>query len=297
MKFAAALIGLATVVAASDACLEVRGDRITAADLARAVPAFGQLPAETVISYAPVPGHVRLFRAAELAQRIRGATDLPESVCFEWRMRSIEPEEARAVMLSQLPAGSEVTVLESSAYPAPEGQVVFPLSGISNGAGEQRAWRGFVEYAPGRKFDVYAKVVVNSPFRRVTPIQPIRAGERITADLLRVETGAGLPLRGNFATEPEQVIGQTSRRLLPAGSPIPLGSLEKSAAVARGDAMQVHVISGQALIRFDGIAQATASDGELVPVRMRDNGRIVHARVDGAGRAVLDLNAPAREKM
>jgi flagella basal body P-ring formation protein FlgA len=126
-------------------------------------------------------------------------------------------------------------------------------------------------------------------------VRAIRAGERITGDLIRVETGIGMPASIEMATEPEQVVGKTSRRLLPSGSPIRLDSLEQTATVARGDPMQVDVISGRARVRFDGIAQATAGAGQVVAVRMRDSGRIIHARVSGQGRAVLDVTPAERE--
>jgi flagella basal body P-ring formation protein FlgA len=69
--------------------------------------------------------------------------------------------------------------------------------------------------------------------------------------------------------------------------------LAEAAAVSRGDALQVEVRSGNARLRFDGEAQASGADGAIVPVRMRATGRIIHARVAGQGRAVLDLSAPA----
>lgn len=295
MRLAALVV--AASLGASGACLDVRSDRITAADLARAVPAFERVAPETVISYAPVPGHTRVFRRAELQQRLHAGADLPDAVCFEWRMRTPERAEIREIMIAALPPGSEVEVLESPSWPVPEGPLQFPLSGLLNSTQQQRIWRGFIEYVPGRRYDVQARVVVRSPFRRVVPVRPIRAGERITADLIRVESGIGVPPGPGFATDTEQVAGQTSRRLLPADASIPLASLQRTATVARGDSLQVDVISGQARIRFDGIAQAPAGRGELVPIRMRDTGRIIHARVNGEGRAVLDLNTPERQKL
>jgi flagella basal body P-ring formation protein FlgA len=51
------------------------------------------------------------------------------------------------------------------------------------------------------------------------------------------------------------------------------------------------VISGGAMLRFEGIAEAPAVAGALVPVKNPDTGKIVHARIDREGHARLNLSA------
>jgi flagella basal body P-ring formation protein FlgA len=286
------------LVALFAACLPVQSDRITAADLARVVPAFSRFAPEQVISYSPVPGLMRVFSPAELGQwlsRRNVVLDLKEPVCFEWPMRNVSAEEIRSAMLSALPPGSDVVVSWRAERPLPMGVLRFSLRGIADGRTDERDWNGHVEYAPGKRIPVSARVVFRVPFARVVATEPIRAGERITAERLRLEAGTGTPVREGFATTIAEVAGKLATRLLPAGGGIPLASLSEPAAVSRGDAVQVEVHSGNATLRFEGLAQGSGAAGSLVPVRMLDSGRIIHARVAGDGRALLDLTSQ-REK-
>jgi flagella basal body P-ring formation protein FlgA len=287
------------LVALFAACLPVQSDRITAADVARAVPEFSRIAAGQVISYSPIPGLVRVFTPAELGQWLsrqnitHGAT---EPVCFEWTMRTVTAEEIRSAMLSSLPAGSDIVVSSHPERALPEGNLQFPLRGIANGNTDERDWHGYVEYAPGKRIPVTARVVFRVPFTRVVPKEPLRAGQRITADHVRAESGTGVPQREGFATSIAEVAGRMATRFLPAGKDIPFTALSDPAAVSRGDALQVEVRSGNAKLRFEGLAQGSGAAGALVPVRMLDSGRIVHARVASDGRAVLDLTSPEEKR-
>lgn len=273
------------LLAIAAACLPVNGDRITAGDIAEAVPAFAALQPAKVISYAPLPGHTRVFPTAELRQRLPDATELPESVCFEWPMRALSPDELRLSMLSALPAGATVSIGDYSRQPAPPGALRFPLEGLRNGR-----WSGFVEWAPGRQFIIWARVDVQVAFSRVVALEPIRAGQRIERAAVRLETGTGEPLPPGLATGIDEVVGRVPRRLIPAGTAIPLASVDREVTVARGDPVHVKVIAGATALAFDGIAEGRGAVGELVPVRNPATKRLVHARVEARGLAVASLN-------
>jgi flagella basal body P-ring formation protein FlgA len=136
-------------------------------------------------------------------------------------------------------------------------------------------------------------VTLQVPFTRVVSTVPIRAGERITPDRVRTETGTGAPVREGTVASADHIAGKSAKRFVPAGAVILLSMIAEPAAVSRGDALQVEVRSGNARLRFDGLAQASGASGAIVPVRMRDTGRMIHARVAGQGRVILDLSAPA----
>jgi flagella basal body P-ring formation protein FlgA len=266
-------------------CLPVQSDRITAGDVAQAVPAFRGLPPDKVLSYAPLPGHSRVFREAELRQRVPDAVDLPESVCFEWTMRVLPEEEMRESMLAALPPGSTVTIVEAAKHRLPSGKIEFALTGLRAGL-----WRGRVVWAPGRFTDVWARVVVEAPYARVVAVAPIRSGQRITESDVRLEVGRGELVLPGVASEMAEVTGCLARRLVPSGTPVPLGSLDCAVAVGRGDPVHVRVVAGGMAIAFDGVAEGRGGIGDIVPVRNPHTKRLIHARVQSRGAAVANLN-------
>ena len=103
-------------------------------------------------------------------------------------------------------------------------------------------------------------------------------------------TGMSEPVRGQYVDNLQDAIGRVARRLIRADAPVERTALGEARVVARGDAVQVDVVSGGATLRFEGIAQAPGAAGTLVPVKNPDTGKIVHARLDSEGHARLDLS-------
>jgi hypothetical protein len=148
----------------SSACLTVESDRITAKDLARAVPAFSALPESVSLGFAPLPGAHRGFTGADI-QRIATQygikTDARDPVCFEWPMHRLERPEILRAMREAL--GQDGVELEDySLFPAPPGPVVFPLSSLNRQPNGTSFWRGYVQYGPDRKFNIWAKVKLDA---------------------------------------------------------------------------------------------------------------------------------------
>jgi flagella basal body P-ring formation protein FlgA len=285
------LVVLALSVVAQGACLPVRGGRITAADVAAAVPLFTQLPPDSELIFAQMPGTTRVFTAAELNGRLsRNGIDgsVTEPVCFAWPMSTLNEDELRTSMLSVLPPDSELTI-DAANLTAPPGPIVLPIGGLRNGM-----WRGYVEYEPRRRFPVSVRVDVRAPFSRVIATEAIRVGERIAESKLRVETGVAEPSVRDDASSTSEVAGRVARRLIRAGSAVERSALGEARVIARGDAVHVDVISGGARLRFQGVAEGTAGVGDLAAVRNPDTGKLVHVRIDETGRARLLLATEPR---
>jgi flagella basal body P-ring formation protein FlgA len=210
---------------------------------------------------------------------------IAEPVCFEWPMRTLTDEEIRSAMLSSLPAGAEIDLVSSSRSTVPPGPLEFPIDALRNGV-----WRGFVLYDSVRRFPVTVQVTARVPWTRVIATEPIRAGERITEGRVQLTSGMGEPSRGQFLENPQEAVGRVAKRFIRAGAPVEAAALGEANVVARGDSVSVEVVSGRAMLRFQGIAEAPAAAGAVVPVRNPDTGKIVHARVDDRGRARLDLS-------
>jgi flagella basal body P-ring formation protein FlgA len=269
-------------------CLPVQSARITAGDVAATVPAFAQLPAELELSFAPNPGSTRIFPAAELNQRLARygiQTRLTDPVCFEWPMRTLTAQDVRSAMLAALPPGSEVGLADSFTASVPPGPLVVPTGALRNGT-----WRGYVQYENTRRFPLSVVVTVSVPWTRVVATEPILAGERITSAKLQVTSGTGEPSRVEYIEDVKEAAGRIARRHIRPGTPVEKSAIGEARLVSRGDAIRVDVVSGGAMLRFDGVAEGSAAAGALVPIRNPGTGKILHARIIGEGHARVDLS-------
>jgi flagella basal body P-ring formation protein FlgA len=286
-----ALLAFAAAVGAP--CLHPSGPKISAADVAVSVPAFAALSPELVLGYSPQPGFSRVFTPGELMQwlsRHDVKSALTEPVCFAWDLRKPEPDKIRAAMLASLPEGSDVTVLETSQFGIPEGELTFPLSGLqSRRRDEPSLWRGHVRYAGESKYDLWARTDVRIPFARVVAAEDIKAGTKIEPSMVRLDSGKGPPVSQETLANLDTVVGRIARRFIQDGVPVAESALEKAWTVNKGDNVHVTVRSGATRILFDGVAGAPAVQGQAVPVRMADTGKLVRAHVVSAGQVILDL--------
>jgi flagella basal body P-ring formation protein FlgA len=148
-----------------------------------------------------------------------------------------------------------------------------------------------VEYAPGRKVPVWARVHVTVPVQRVVANRTIPAGQRIEESDLRLETELAVPgaTEKAFASM-QDIAGRNARRTITAESSIAERDVVKAPVVARGDVIRVDVHAGRALISFEGVAQASANVGELIPVKNMETRKVMRARVASRGNAVITLD-------
>ncbi|HVX67176.1 MAG TPA: flagella basal body P-ring formation protein FlgA [Bryobacteraceae bacterium] len=151
-------------------CIPVEGERILLSDLARALPAFAAAPGADEVGIAPAPGVRRTLGARELermAARYNVQIGTPASACFERRAEALE--QARVLEgLQQALRNEKGTweLLEYSRYPAPPGELEF-LQPVRAAADVPVVVRGWVHYAPNRRFPVWAKVRITRPPRAV----------------------------------------------------------------------------------------------------------------------------------
>jgi len=162
-------------------CMSVSGERITAKDLARAVPEFAALPESTSIGFAPLPGAHRCISGADI-QRIAGQyginTEFRDSVCFAWAMRRLERPEVLKSMRDALGADG-IELEDYSLFPAPPGTVVFPLTGLNRQAQGASFWRGYVQYGADRRFNIWAKVKLGASAASAARVDVV-GGSKVT---------------------------------------------------------------------------------------------------------------------
>ena len=290
-------IPLLLVAVASQQCLQVSGENIVAADLAKAITEFSDVPPETAFGYAPNPGARRVLRVGDIARFARQTgVELNDEyqLCFEWELRPISEEAFRQAMLEAW-GGDEVQirVLEISRFPAPPGRLVFDPDDLSPPPpGNPTApvlWRGHVNYSPGRQIAVWARVQVIASMQRVVATEPLRAGEPIPADALRAETYRGFPSSAAISKVSEAT-GRVLLRPLAAGSIVPRRLLREPIDVGQGAVVEVTVVSGPTVIRTEGVAEGSGRRGETIVVRNPKSGRTFRALISGAGQVVVRLS-------
>ena len=272
------------------ACMVVPSgsDKIVAGDLAPRSPAFTEVDAAAFIGWAPAPGVRRIFSVAELrrtAARL-GAAAIPDTaLCVERPTAPLERHRILAALQSQIPRG-EIRLLDFRRSPAPEGELVFQRNGLRRTAGTSY-WNGYVRYAAGRRFAVWAKVALALP--AVIAVVDLQPGRPIDAAQLRIENRDDLSALGSV----ESAIGKCPRRLIRAGAAILAQWLVAAPAILRGDAVTVEVQSGAAHVTLDGRAETSAALGQRITVRNPETQKRFFARVEGKGR--VSVTAPGHE--
>jgi flagella basal body P-ring formation protein FlgA len=280
-------------------CELVSGEQIFSADLARALPIFAAMPRDVVIGYSPAPGARRILPLPEL-KRIGAQYGIPvpmeSHACFEWKVQPITEDAVRAAIRESLQApAARVEILAMSKAPAPQGQLVFPQSGLSAAMNIDPStpvtWRGYVQYSSPRRFAVWARVRVSAGMPRVIATEPLSAGKPVAKEQVRLETIDGFPLRNDTARNLDEVVGRIPRRAVRAGLPVLRSDLAEAFQVERGDTVEVMVVAGAAQLELDAQAEASGRQGDVIPLRNPRSGKLFRARIDGKGRAVVMVPA------
>jgi flagella basal body P-ring formation protein FlgA len=298
------LIALLTAAAAASAiavptCTTVAGDRITAGDLARAVPGFSSLAPETLVGYAPVPGARRIYRGAEvdrLAARYKVPVESSNEICFERVMEPLSPDRVVNAMrhaLNNLEA--HVEILELSRYPVPPGEIQFARSALPPAADAPVIWRGFVVYGAERRFAIWARVRILVRAQKIIAAENLAVGSRIDAKQVRLEERDVYPTEAATAAV-DGIVGKITRRPISAGSPISATLLEEPKEVERGQMVEVEVRSGAARLKLEGRAQTAGRTGDAIRVRNLSTGKSFSAHVSAKGQVVLSAATAAGAK-
>ena len=270
-------------------CLAVGAARnqILADDLAAVFPEWATVPPETPLALAPAPGVQRVFRLPELrrlAERFSLAPVPDHEICLTRPVTVSTADRLLAAMQKEIPA-AHIDLLDFSRQPAPDGELVFPASGLrQTEAGGY--WNGYVRYAGDHLFRLWARVKVHVAAVRVVATQDLRPGQALDAAQLRVETREEVPAAGVVSTV-EEVVGKVPRRAIAAGTALRAEWLEPAKAVLRGETVQVEVVFGGARLKLEGVAEASGAVGETIAIQNPISQRRFRARVESKGRVVV----------
>jgi flagella basal body P-ring formation protein FlgA len=278
-------------------CLPVQDDRIYARDLAAAIPAFSNVPADFALGYAPAPGTQRIFKGDALARlaRNQGITaaapfenTLPD-VCFERAMATLHEEEILEAMHTAW-NNPEVRMELRSFSPqiAPQGMVVFPRSGLQLPGGSDPqtdiVWRGYVVYGNNRRFGISARARITTTTTRVVAVADISAGVLVREDQVRLESCDTFALDDRPARHLDEVVGYIPRSIIRAGATVLRSQLSRAPEVVRGDVVKVEVTAGGAHLLFEGRAETDGVTGKTILVKNLTSGKDFRAQVTGKGR-------------
>jgi flagella basal body P-ring formation protein FlgA len=187
-------------------------------------------------------------------------------------------------MQKEFPA-AHIELLDFGRVPAPEGEVLFPASGLrQTPAGGY--WSGHVLYAVKHHFAIWARVKVKVAATRVIAAQDIKAGIVLEAAQFRAENREEVPTAG-FVPTIEEAAGKVSRRAIAAGVALRAEWLEPAKVVMRGETVEVEVVHGGARLKLEGIAEASGAIGETIPIQNPTSKQRFPARVESKGKVIV----------
>ncbi len=281
------MIPLGAFALASCLAVGAGSDRILAGDFAAQLPEWVAVPPATPLGLAPAPGVQRVFRLPELrrlAERWSLSSVPDREVCVTRPVAVLSGDRLLAAMQKELPL-ARIELLDFSRLPAPDGEVLFPASGLRQ-APAGGYWNGYVRYAGTRRFVVWARVKVQVAAARVTAAQDLKPGLPLNAAQLRVETREEVPAAG-FVSTVEEAAGKVSRRAIAAGVALRVEWLEPAKAVLRGETVQVEVVRGGARLKLEGVAEASGAIGETIAIQNPVSKQRFQARIEAKGRVVV----------
>lgn len=300
----------ATVPAAVEACLQVRGARVLAGELAAQDARFARLPAETDLGYTPMPGSTRELAVPLIAtteQSTAGNGDAPRVCVMRAEAPLIRERLQAALDLSALgQVAAEVLAWAEGAYP--EGKLRMPAKGIVPPAkGTQEVmWRGSIELEEGRSVAVWARVRLEREVPCARWKQGGRRGAPADASLLeQIPCDAAAIAMGVLPELPAAAEGLPLllQRDAPAGAWLTADQLTMQPAIQRGDRASLLVLSGGVALALPVEAEQTGAVGEQIWVRsvLAAGGvraparRRIRATVVGPGKLRLEAGSTREE--
>lgn len=276
---------LALIAAAE--CIPLTGDKILVRDLAKAVPEFSAAPAEAVLSFAPIPGLTRNFRANEIVMFSRRfqtplAAGSAKDVCFQSTAAVLTEDQIRAAILPAIPFHVvSLKIVDFSRMPVPPGKLEFPPAGVSQWSTNPpgtTVWQGRVLMDSGHSFPVWVKLSIVVEAKIVASARALQKDQRLTAEDVTYLSEASFPLPEGVLSSVESAIGKVALRAVSPGRPMVAALLGRPQEVAPGDVVDVESFCGEAHLHFKGRALMSGRQGDLISV-LNPNGRSFRARV------------------
>jgi len=277
-------------------CVAVSSDRITAGDLAAAIPAFQALNPATVAGFTPLPGTQRILSPGELnlvAQRNGLALNgIMSPICVQRLVHPITRSELQIALIATLGVpDAELEVVEFSGQEVPPGRFEFQRSGLgkpASGLGDAPVlWRGRLLYDGQHSFAICAKVRITVKKRQFVTTEAISAGVAIRAGQVKEIEARQFPFLELTPAAVGEIVGKITRRNIASGERIMLRVLETAKEVRSGDMVHVKVVDGLTVLSFDAIAQGGGKTCEPIWVHNPASGKNFRAVIEQKGKVVV----------
>lgn len=126
------------------------------------------------------------------------------------------------------------------------------------------------------QWQLYAQLRITEMITALIVKQNIAAGNQLTASMLHTEERDRRFVRGNVATDIQQIIGAKSRRAMSAGQIVTMQDL---CLVCKGDVVTISVDNAGLNVSVTGIAQTDGTLGDTITVLNRQSNRTIIAEV------------------
>jgi len=290
------------------ACLSVQDDRIYGRDIIAAVPGFAGFPDGFPLGYAPIPGVRRVLQGTYL-QRVAKSQGIElesaPDVCFERPLVGLNAETIQEAMRSTLEGETSASVridVESwGPQTAPDGKVVFPLTGIQGpGSTDPKSevmWRGYSLYGNNHRFAIWARARVSAKVTRAVAVVDIEPGKPIQENQVRLESAEIFALDTRTVRHLNEAVGYMSRSLIRSGAPVLKSQLNRASEVIKGDLVKVQVTAGAAHLMLEALAQTSGGTGATVWVKNLSSGKTFRGTVAGKGAVTVGEVVPGEGRI
>ncbi len=134
-----------------------------------------------------------------------------------------------------------------------------------------------------KKWSIFTVAVIKVYEAVIVLSRPVQRGEIITREHLAIEKRDVSKLRGDFATQLEQIENKQAARDTPAGATLSLRGFIEPRLIKRGDKIIISVIQPAFTIRMNGIAMMDGTKNQLIRIKNENSGRIINATVIESG--------------
>jgi len=269
------------------ACAPVSGERIWGRDLAAAVPQLDSLPPDLPVSYAPMPGVRRNFFISELqeiANRHGILTKISAPVCFAWTVHPLgQTEILQALKKSLSGIDADLDITDQCHVPVPDGEVVFPITGLTAESSRPIYWNGYVRYAENKKFTTWVQVRITIHEQRVIATHALRAGETIGPADIKTVAYSGPLQSTSLIHKNEDAAGKCTVRPIAEGTFLADSMLAVPQDVERQQLVTVYIHCGTTMVETQGIAVEAGHRGDVIKIRNPKTGRLFLGQISGHG--------------
>jgi flagellar basal body P-ring formation protein FlgA len=131
----------------------------------------------------------------------------------------------------------------------------------------------------GKKWSIFASVVIKAYETVIVLSRPVQRGEIITRQHLASEKRDVSKLRGDFITQAEQVENKQATHSAPAGAVLGSRSFVEPQIIKRGDKIIISSMQPAFNIRMNGVAMMDGTKGQSIRIKNENSGRIINAIV------------------